>query len=381
MKRLIMNAYKTFECIGGKCPNTCCAGWKIYIDPQSAEKYQNTEGEFGERLKRCIMHLDNGRDLFVLGKDRRCPFLDNKNLCQIYLTLGPDALCVTCRDYPRMIYQAGDIEFAALSISCPEVGRIILTESEKQQFIYLEDECVPEEQDVDWIKFNEYIRFFTTINNILQERQFYVRERLAAALIYCCQGQELINSKKSIDQITQVFENPDIYCTVTAQVLKDQRAIAEKLRFIKVYIEVLSEKEQLFLSLFNVTKLSECIGKQTNTEEIWHEAFNKYDEAVGETEQEQLLVYLIFRHFMDKYSKQTIWESMIFVVAFYTACRCMAVMHYIGEGKFPDLEWRTLMISNVSRHFEHGGYTWGKIKERLKAEKMDQLAFWLQLVN
>ena len=89
MKRLIMNAYKTFECIGGKCPNTCCAGWKIYIDPQSAEKYQNTEGEFGERLKRCSMHLDNGRDLFVLGKDRRCPFLDNKNLCQIYLTLGP----------------------------------------------------------------------------------------------------------------------------------------------------------------------------------------------------------------------------------------------------------------------------------------------------
>ena len=32
--------YKEFKCIADKCPDTCCAGWKIMIDDKSLEKYR-----------------------------------------------------------------------------------------------------------------------------------------------------------------------------------------------------------------------------------------------------------------------------------------------------------------------------------------------------
>ena len=39
MQYIIPHYYKKFVCIGGDCPDTCCAGWQIMIDP-FAEKIQ-----------------------------------------------------------------------------------------------------------------------------------------------------------------------------------------------------------------------------------------------------------------------------------------------------------------------------------------------------
>ena len=33
MQYIIPHYYKKFACIGGDCPDTCCAGWQIMIDP------------------------------------------------------------------------------------------------------------------------------------------------------------------------------------------------------------------------------------------------------------------------------------------------------------------------------------------------------------
>ena len=43
--------YEKFRCIGGACPDTCCAGWEVDIDEETAEYYLQQEGEFGERLR------------------------------------------------------------------------------------------------------------------------------------------------------------------------------------------------------------------------------------------------------------------------------------------------------------------------------------------
>lgn len=42
--------YKKFQCIGGDCPDTCCAGWQIQIDPASLRKYRKTKGPLGSLL-------------------------------------------------------------------------------------------------------------------------------------------------------------------------------------------------------------------------------------------------------------------------------------------------------------------------------------------
>ncbi len=100
-----------------------------------------------------------------------------------------------------------------------------------------------------------------------------------------------------------------------------------------------------------------------------------------ETEAEQLLVYLLFRHFMEDYKKRTVWESTVLIVAFYSAYRCLTVLHYMSKGEFPDFEWRVLLVARVSRLFEHTRGVWDAVLENMKAEGMDQLGYLLHLVN
>ncbi len=382
MKRLIMKEYADFECIGGECPDTCCCGWMVEIDAASVERYKAVEGEFGDQLRQNIKKRDDGRSYFEMQKNGRCPFLNKENLCRIYRTLGPEAMCETCQVYPREIYCVGDIQFAAVSISCPEAGRLILGKNEKAQYAYHEDEDESYDADTDWDSFNQAVRTYSTLNGILQEREFFVRERIAAALIYACQMQEMIAAGMLTDTLTNLFHDPDQYAAVIVQVLEERRAIAEKLSFVRAFISAMLKTNRADTLVIEFHEILNYIAvKADQTEEIWLEAFKMFDDIVDETEAEQLLVYLMFRHFMEDYKKRTVWESTVLIVAFYSAYRCLTVLHYLSKGEFPDFEWRVLLVARVSRLFEHTRGVWDAVLENMKAEGMDQLGYLLHLVN
>jgi lysine-N-methylase len=48
-------------------------------------------------------------------------------LCRIQAELGHDALCKTCREFPRLTHDYGDFIECGLELSCPEAARLILT--------------------------------------------------------------------------------------------------------------------------------------------------------------------------------------------------------------------------------------------------------------
>jgi len=79
--------YKNFECIKGDCRHNCCIGWEIDIDSDTAEFYKGVGGEMGTRLKECV---DWKETCFILGEGERCPFLNEKNLCDIIIELGEE---------------------------------------------------------------------------------------------------------------------------------------------------------------------------------------------------------------------------------------------------------------------------------------------------
>ena len=91
--------YKEFSCIAGDCPDTCCAGWQIMIDEKSLGKYRRLTGDFRARLHNGI----DWKDKTFRQYRRRCEFLNEDNLCDIYSEAGKDMLCHTCRTYPRHI--------------------------------------------------------------------------------------------------------------------------------------------------------------------------------------------------------------------------------------------------------------------------------------
>lgn len=121
------NYYKEFSCIAGSCPDTCCAGWKIVIDNKTLKKYQHFKGPFHNRLHNDI----DGKEHVFRQYNRRCAFLNEENLCDIYTEAGPKMLCDTCRNYPRHIEEFEGLREISLSLSCPEAASILLSQKEK----------------------------------------------------------------------------------------------------------------------------------------------------------------------------------------------------------------------------------------------------------
>ncbi len=85
MKYLILDVLNTFQCIGEKCPYTCCRGWKINIDSAYANFYRDVKGKFGKKLKNSIIDKD-GVSVFKMNNGS-CPFLNKESLCDVYINL------------------------------------------------------------------------------------------------------------------------------------------------------------------------------------------------------------------------------------------------------------------------------------------------------
>lgn len=122
--------YKEFHCIGGVCEDSCCENWEIDLDDASLKKYMKQKGDFGKRLKENTKVKEKQ---FILN-GTRCPFLNDDNLCDIYIEMGEESLCETCTNFPRHIEEFEDLKEISLTMSCPEVSRIMLGHPEKITF-------------------------------------------------------------------------------------------------------------------------------------------------------------------------------------------------------------------------------------------------------
>ena len=90
----IPDYYHEFTCVAGKCEDTCCAGWQSVVDDASLENYKNETGTFAERLKESV-NWEEGT--FKQDKDRRCAFLNQSNLCDMYHDQGEERLSRTSK--------------------------------------------------------------------------------------------------------------------------------------------------------------------------------------------------------------------------------------------------------------------------------------------
>lgn len=128
--------YPAFECRGGACAHTCCVGWEIDIDEESAARYRKEGGAFGEKLRQNMKDTE-GTLHFALSEDGRCPFLTKENLCEMYIELGGEALCQICTDHPRYrnFYSFG-MEMG-LGLCCEKAAELILAETAPPKYILL----------------------------------------------------------------------------------------------------------------------------------------------------------------------------------------------------------------------------------------------------
>lgn len=76
---------------------------------------------------RLRTHTQGDPPHFILDAQERCPFLNEHNLCDIITELGEEALCDICAMHPRFVNErSGRMEFG-IGMACEEAARIILT--------------------------------------------------------------------------------------------------------------------------------------------------------------------------------------------------------------------------------------------------------------
>ena len=195
--------YDSFKCIADKCPKSCCVGWQIVIDESSINKYIQAQGNFSERLKSSI---DYSEECFK-QHDTRCAMLNVSGLCDLQSTLGEDYLCNTCKMFPRHIEEFLDIREYSLSLSCPEVTRMIMepdfvfTISESEDNI----EDNPDEfEDFDFMLYDklEYAR--DKMLAIAKETALPLQERMNLIACMALKLQELYDEGDifAMDEVT-----------------------------------------------------------------------------------------------------------------------------------------------------------------------------------
>jgi len=174
MKKVVPSYYKNFHCIADKCKHSCCIGWEIDIDDKTKSVYESVPGDFGIRLKNSI-NTENGVSCFALAENDRCPFLNEKGLCDIILNIGEEHLSQICTDHPRFRNYFSDREELGLGLCCEEACRLILSNEEKTELEVIDDLNSDEE-------FNEFEIFILDFRNklfsIVQNRTYSISDRI-----------------------------------------------------------------------------------------------------------------------------------------------------------------------------------------------------------
>ena len=243
MQYTIPDYYDDFSCIGGACPDTCCAGWQIVIDENSLEQYKSVEGPFGNRLKNEI----DWKEKVFRQYQGDCCFLNEDKLCDIYAEIGKDKLCKTCRVYPRHIEEYEGLREVSLSISCPIVADLILGRQEKVTILEKEDEIEEKEEyeDFDWFFFTKLQDTMEYLLKILQNREMdiFVRFGIATAFGHDMQRRVRTNEIFSIDNLLDKYENTDVLSFFVRK--KDSYSMNGKERylFMKEIFALLSKLE------------------------------------------------------------------------------------------------------------------------------------------
>ncbi len=338
MKCTYPHYYRNFRCIADKCPDTCCAGWEIVVDEESAEKYRLADGEIGEKL-RSSMTVDSDGDTVFASQNRRCPFLLGNNLCEIYIELGEKSLCRTCTLFPRHITDLGSRKETGISVSCPEAARLIFSSDEPITFETVEEDVPIQPNDIDPTTYFILQKAQKTAINILQSRKFPLNLRLIAFLRFCEDIQKKIRSA----DIREISVGDEYFLPVAP-------SEAQAKRTLNRYSALLVSLEKL---------------DPEWTQELENAKKNLTAHIQYPTEAEHLAVYFAFRYFMTAAFDGNILSKAKFVVFSVISCMMLTAKLFDRQNKAE----RTEAYRRYSKEVEHSAENMSSVFSAIKKSR------------
>lgn len=397
MKVLKLFYYDDFKCIANDCIDSCCIGWQINIDENTYKKYKKVKGVFGKELNNGINRIRSKSSKLEYGKmklkDKRCYMLNEDNLCNVYINLGESYLCNTCKMYPRDINKYGEIYEKNLYMSCPEVARYFV--KHKGDFYFNMDEEELSDLDKDYIMnkiYDEKLYNFlwdarSLAMEIIQFKEIEIWKRITFLKILTDKVQKLIdeenyeNYEKVLnafrDEITKIdvinsLDKITLVSNVKINFIKAVVDVSEKVAIDKIkYINLLEEYKKLFKS-DNENNFNNIIKEE--------DKFNKY---LKEKENiiENLLIYLIYKHFMNALYTKDLNEEINNIIISYAMIKMLLLGRWYKNNKSLTEEDFVEVFYIFSRVIEHNKMFLNKIYEGVKEVGYEKIAYTTILVH
>ncbi|MDE5801320.1 MAG: flagellin lysine-N-methylase [Lachnospiraceae bacterium] len=383
MKYLSTDFYESFQCIGGECPFTCCAGnWTIPIDKETKREYDCVDGEFGQILRENILSDDDSSFRFRLTEDGRCSFLTAENLCKIYQELGPEKLCYTCQIYPRIVFQCGDILFRTLTLSCPEVSRMLLDKTEPISFCFAE---TPSNEDdklsIDWDWFNTLVSCFVFSVKLIQNRNYTLSARLRALLIFTFTMQTLLEENKDIAPLLEAFSNQDYLDEQLSSLEHLSSNVPAMFSAFLYFYQKTGAPIHHFILPSSENLMEEFINSNDKEELLTGivESFHLLLSTTYDTQYEHFCVSFLFRNYFEAYTNKKSFEEVSKLVYALLIARGYAVS-LCSKGKGISTENQISLFSRISRILEHGHKNLAIIQTYFEKNGQTDISFLLALV-
>ena len=405
--------YDHFLCIGDSCKDCCCIGWELDIDDDTFEYYKSVPGPFGDRLRGCMSAArkvspdapgddslfgdDGGSTMYRLKIDGRCPFLNSKNLCEIVLNLGPQALCQICSEYPRYSFEFDGAVEKSLTISCEEAGRLMFLSDVPIGFVETEAggwmpsdgpeaDAYSPENDPDEEIFRTISLIRSASIRILENRRIDLADRIGHFLALCTEAQRALDLADSdpdllrirLPELVRLYtgsEHPEITpeardaaaegsgpCLDAEEILpfpEDSELLdaVRRGRFdhLKKRMDILSGMEILTDRwVQEISELNKVFISEDSYKSILSAWLSSPDCRIPAYE--HLLVYFVFRYFPLAAYDGSIIDKARFAVFGMLVIRDLDAARFMRNGARFDLNDRIWNAKICSKEVEHSDY-------------------------
>lgn len=369
MRYTIPDYYFEFNCTADQCEDTCCAGWQIGIDETSAQRYWKEKGPFRRTFRKNINFHDS---VFRQQPDGSCAFLREDGLCEMVLQMGEEALCRTCHYYPRHIEEFENEREITLSVSCPEVAKILMNRRMPVHFLHKKDEKEEIYPDYDPIFFDQLQEAREVMIQILQNRSLpaSVRALLILGLAHdmqlrfnggsfftCQQLYSRYQSREAASYASEWLNGKEKNACQAVREENQQEVHVAAVCFAQLYeLEhlradwetVLRETESL---LFKEASENDRDSYRRISKEFGAYIMTEYPD--WEIQKEQLLVYFISTYFCGAVYDGHIYSKVRMAVLCVWYIEELLKARWLRNEKFLDTEEVCEIVYRFSREIEH----------------------------
>ncbi|WP_418548582.1 flagellin lysine-N-methylase, partial [Hungatella sp.] len=322
--------------------------------------------------------------------DRRCAFLDENNLCDIYSEAGPSMLCRTCRAYPRHIEEFEGVREISLSLSCPEAAKLILDCKEPVRFLSKETEKEETYPFFDFFLYTKLMDCRDVIISTLQNREldWNLRAGIVLGLAHDLQRRIVNDRLYETDSLLERYGRKGAVEKLASRLLAYQIDGDSRFEGMKELFGFLDGLEVLNAGWPDyIGRVKEVLyGAGENAYEEQRQEFYEYLESEEERLEtwerwsEQLMVYFVFTWFCGAEYDERPYGKMKLAVVSTLLIRETAQALWKEQGGVLEKDAFFEAARRYSREVEHSDLNLERLETLFREKKVCSLDRLLTLV-